>query len=266
MCMQVKSRGRCDQQVRGPDNEVASVQVPSDYDGGPVMVWNDGHTTKIFIGSDSTKDDLAAAARINFSQPAGVEQVCTNSELCDPRLVQPQIAPHLLSLEPGHDRSAVAHPSPSHLSLSCHALVLAAAQGIKKGDFDNFNSDAVANANAVTQAGGVLLKKHLGPDRVLMPGLPHSSSSLLTERDEDSLNAPSISNDGHAPLTDRAFMPSVPHSPCRVQMDAGSRTSVPLHVSPVLEEGAAAESDVKRALMMQQVIVRTSSSSVEYHL
>ena len=185
MCTQVENRVvHFDlKQVCGPDNEVASVQVPPDYDGGPVMIWNDGHTTKIFIGSQSIKDDLAAAARINFSQPAGVEQVCTNSELCDPRLVQLQLAPHLFGLEPGGARSTVAHPSPSHLSLSCHALVLPAAQGIKKGDFDNFNSDAVANANEVTPVGGVVLKKYLGPDSMLMPSLPHSSSSLLTERD-----------------------------------------------------------------------------------
>ena len=236
MCTQVENRVvDVDQQVCGPDNEVSSVQVPPDYDGGPVMIWNDGHATKIFIGSQSIKDDLAAAAKINFSQPAGVEQVCTNSELCDPRLVQPQLAPHLFGLEPGVARSAVVHPSPAHLSLSCHALVLAAAQGIKKGDFENFNSDAVANANAVTPVGGVLLKKYLWPcdrpDSMLMPSLPHSSSSLLTERDEDSLNVPSISNDGHALLTDRAFEPGVRSmlvnnyimSPRRVGATAGAR-------------------------------------------
>jgi hypothetical protein len=145
--------------VRGPDNEVTGVKVPFNYDGAPVMIWNDGHEAKIMIGSDAIKDDFVAAGRVNFSQPAGV---------------QPQLALPLLGVDrastpgaplPARAGSAVVHPSPAHLSLSCHALVLAAAQGIKRGDFDNFNSDAVANANAVTPVGGVLLKKHLGPKR-----------------------------------------------------------------------------------------------------
>ena len=192
--------------MRGPDNEVTSVQVPLNYNGAPVMIWNDGHETKFFLGSESMKEDFEAAAKINFSQPAGV---------------QPQLALHL-GVDPGRAGSAVVHPSPAHLSLSCHALVLAAAQGIKRGDFDNFNSDAVANANAVTPVGGVLLKKHLGPDRKLIPRQPHSSSSLISPRDADSLNAPSTPSLGTmAPLADGAFKPSVPHSPWRAQTEAG---------------------------------------------
>jgi len=193
--------------VRGPGNEVTSVQVPLNYNGVPVMIWNDGHETKFFLGSESIKEDFVAAGRINFSQPAGA---------------QAQHALPLLGVDPGRAGSAVVHPSPVHLSLSCHALVLAAAQGIKRGDFDNFNSDAVANANAVTPVGGVLLKKHLGPDRKLIPRQPHSSSSLMSPRDDDSLNAPSTPSLGTMDtLADGAFKPSVPHSPWRAQTEAG---------------------------------------------
>jgi hypothetical protein len=202
--------------VRGPDNEVTGVKVPFNYDGAPVMIWNDGHEAKIMIGSDAIKDDFVAAGRVNFSQPAGV---------------QPQLALPLLGVDrastpgaplPARAGSAVVHPSPAHLSLSCHALVLAAAQGIKRGDFDNFNSDAVANANAVTPVGGVLLKKHLGPDRKLIPRQPHSSSSLMSPRDEDSLNAPSTPSRGMMDLlADGAREPSVPHSPWLAQTEAG---------------------------------------------
>ena len=219
-------------QVRGADSEIISVQVPTDYDGGPVMVWNDGHTTKVFIGSDAMRDDFEDAVRVHFTLPAGVDQV------------QPQLAPFPLA-DQGRAGVRAAHANPSHLSLSCHALALAAAQGLQKGDFDSFNSDAVANANAVTPVGAHLLKTQLGPDCKLIPRKPHSSSSLLTERDEEyRLNAPNAPSQGTPPLTARALAPSLQHTPWRGHTHADT---------------------AKQALLMQ-VTVRSSSHSVEYHL
>ena len=224
----LRPRAGASAQIRGDDNQITSIEVPQGYDGPPVMVWNDGDPahTKVFIAADSVKDDFAAAARVDFSKPAGVAQ-----ELALP------------VCGAGAARAggvAAARPSPAHLSLSCHALALATWQGLQKGDFDSFNSDAAANAAAVTPVGAFLLQKHLGPDRRLVPRPPHPSSDELDEND-----APSEPSTALAPMTARRASgngPSVPHAPW--------------HPATEGSEDVA----------LQGVMVRTAGSAVEYHL
>jgi hypothetical protein len=51
--------------------------------------------------------------------------------------------------------------NPGHFLLSCHALTMAAVQGVLKGDFKDFSKDATANAESVTPYGGFLLRNHV---------------------------------------------------------------------------------------------------------
>ena len=61
--------------------------------------------------------------------------------------------------------------SPSHLVLAGHALTLATLQGAAKGDYSTFESDAAANAKAVTPVGAELLRTYV----FLTPRFPRAA-------------------------------------------------------------------------------------------
>jgi len=61
-------------------------------------------------------------------------------------------------------RGSSSHPckaSPAHVLLAGHALTLAAIQGAAKGHLRGFKEDAVANAEAVTPLGALVLRQHV---------------------------------------------------------------------------------------------------------
>ena len=98
--------------------------------------------------------------------------------------------------------------SPSHVVLAGHALTLATIQGTAKGSYSAFESDAAANAAAVTPVGAEILSTYLLHK-------PPADRATVMEQSRETVDAVSIRN----PKMHFSHSPASP-APSRFARDA----------------------------------------------